>query len=137
MTVKRNSLHIAEIIYCLAFLLYLIGSSLTHIENGTELSLWLMSFAVVLSAIVTLLPLVGIKWLRLAPQGIRAGFWAARLLQGASWLSFGCAMFLRLRRALVPFHMWIALTTLLWAAWLLIFIYSRHAFSTPPAKRRR
>ena len=136
MSLKRKSLQIVEMIYCLAFFLYLIGSSLTHIENGTELTLWLMSFAVVLTAIVTLFPLAGIKWLRLAPQGSRAGFWAAMLLQAASWLSFGGAMFLRLRRVMHPFHMWITLTTLLWAVWLLIFIYSRHAYASPPAKRR-
>lgn len=124
---KRTSPHITEWLYCLSFLLYLVGSSLAHIENGTELSLWLMTFAVVLTVAITLLPLAGIGWLRLERQGSRAGFWAAMLLQITSWTSFSWAMFLRLGRNLPPFHTWITITTLLWAAWLLIFIYSRHA----------
>jgi hypothetical protein len=129
---KRSSLHIAEILYCLTFLLYLFGSALTHIENGAELSLWLMSFAVVLTASITLLPLVGVRWLRMKPQGCRIGFWVAMALQGISWISFSWAMFLRLRRVMEPFHRLITLTTLIWAAWLLIFIFSRYAFSGKP-----
>ena len=124
---KRPALHVAEWLYSLTFLLFLFGSSLSHIENGAELSLWLMAFAIVLSAATTLLPLAGIRWLQLRKQGCRAGFWAAMLLQGASWLSFFWAMALRLRRNLPPFHTFITVTTLLWAAWLLIFIFSRHA----------
>ncbi len=133
---KRYPVHSAEILYGLFFLLYLVGSSLTHLENGAELSLWLMSFAVVLTAAVTLLPLAGVRWLQMAPQGSRTGFWAAMLLQGASWASFTWAMFLRLRRDLPPFHRLIILTTLLWVVWLLVFIYSRHASSTMRGKQR-
>ena len=125
---KRQSPHIAEWLYSLSFLLYLGGSSLTHIENGAELSLWLMAFAVMLSAATTLLPIAGIRWLQMEKLGCRAGFWAAMLLQGVSWLSFFWAMLLRLRRNLPPFHTLIMVTTLLWAAWLLIFIFSRHAY---------
>lgn len=125
---KRSSFHIAEWLYSLTFLLYLYSSSLAHIENGAELSLWLMTFAVVLTAATTLLPLAGIRWLRLGVKACRAGYWAAMLLQGASWLSFFWAMVLRLRRNLPPFHTLIMVTTLLWAAWLLTLIISRHAY---------
>lgn len=129
---RRSSLQIAEWLYSLSFLLYLIGSSLTHIEHGSELSLWLMAFAVVLTIATTLLPILGISWIGLPKQGSRAGYWAAMLLQGASWMTYFWAMFLRLGRNLPPFHTWITLTTLLWASWLLLFIFSRHAFKTPP-----
>ena len=127
---KRPALHIAEWLYSLTFLLYLSGSSLTHIENGAELSLWLMTFAVVLTIATTLFPVAGIRWLQIEHRGCRAGYWVAMLLQGASWLTFFWAMFLRLRRNLPPFHTLITVTTLLWAAWLLIFIFSRHACRT-------
>lgn len=127
---KRAAPHIAEWLYSLSFLLYLFGSSLAHIENGAEFSLWLMTFAVVLTMATAMLPLAGIRWLRLNQQGWRTGLWMARLLQVLSWLSFYWAMFLRLGRNLPPFHTWITVTTLLWAAWLLIFIYSRHAHRT-------
>jgi hypothetical protein len=127
---KRQSLHIAEWLYSLTFILYLFGSSLTHIENGSELSLWLMAFAVILTAATTLLPVAGIRWLQMEQLGCRAGFWAVMLLQGASWMSFFWAMMLRLRRNLPPFHTWIMVTTLLWAAWLLTFIFSRRVYQS-------
>jgi hypothetical protein len=126
---KRKPLHIAEWLYSLSFMLYLFGSSLTHIENGSELSLWLMTFAVLLTASTTLLPIAGIRWLRLDQQGGRCGYRLAMLLQVLSWMTFGWAMFQRLGRNLPPFHTWITVTTLLWAAWLIIFIYSRHGHS--------
>ena len=127
---KRKPLHIAEWLYSLSFILYLLGSSLTHIENGSELSLWLMTFAVLLTASTTLLPIAGIRWLRLDQQGGRWGYRLAILLQVLSWMTFAWAMFLRLGRNLPPFHTWITITTLLWAAWLLIFIYNRHSHSS-------
>jgi hypothetical protein len=123
---KREPLHIVEWLYSLSFMLYLFGSSLTHIENGSELSLWLMTFAVVLTASTTLLPFAGIRWLRLDQQGGRWGYRLVLLFQVLSWMSFFGAMFLRLGRNLPPFHTWITITTLLWATWLLIYIYSRH-----------
>jgi hypothetical protein len=123
--VKRTKIHMAEWLYSLTFLLYLFGSSLAHIEHGTELSLWLMTFAVVLTISTTLLPLAGIRWLQLERQGSRWGYWISMLLQAGSWCSFAWAMFLRLGRNLAPFHTWIMVTTLLWASWLLVFIFSR------------
>lgn len=123
---KKTTLAPAEWLYSLSFMLYLFSSSLAHIENGSELSLWLMTFAIILTVAATLLPLVGICWLRLESQGSRLGLTIAMLLQVLSWISFFWAMFLRLGRNLPPFHTWITVTTLLWATWLLIFIYSRH-----------
>jgi Na+/proline symporter len=128
--VKRTSLHVVDWLYSLSFLLYLFGSSLAHIEHGSELSLWLMSFAVILTVATTLLPLAGIRWLRLEKQGNRWGLGIAMLVQVLSWMAFFWAMSQRLGRNLPPFDTWITITTLLWAAWLLIFIYSRHAHSS-------
>jgi hypothetical protein len=127
---KKTSLAPAEWFYNLSFMLFLFGSSLAHIEHGSELSLWLMSFAVILTVATTLLPLAGIRWIRLKRQGNRWGVGIALLLQVLSWMSYFWAMSLRLGRNLPPFHTWITVTTLLWAAWLLVFIYSRHAHSS-------
>jgi hypothetical protein len=119
-------------LYSFSFLLYLFGSSLTHIEHGSELSLWLMTFSVVLTMATTLLPILGIRWLGLSKQGSQAGYWVAMLLQMTSWMTYSWAMFLRLSRNLEPFYSWITVTTILWGSWLLIFIFSRHAFQTTP-----
>lgn len=130
---KRKCFSIPECLQCLSFLLYLLGSSLAHIQNGVELSLWLMAFAIVVSFAATALPWFGFHWLRLAPQGSRFGKAAALVLQISSWGTYGLAMFLRFSRNLPRFQTLIMVTTLLWAAWLLIFIYSRYACPTPSA----
>ena len=134
---KKPSLTFAEILYLICFLLFLAASDLTQIEHGTELSLWLMSFAVVLTITVTIFPWLGIRWLQIPPIGSRAGRWLARFLQFTSWGTFAAAMIQRWGRNMAPFYNWIALTSLLWALWLLVFIYSRYAFTTSDTLNKR
>ena len=122
---KRLSIHVTELIFIFCFLLYLAGSSLALFEHGTELSLWLMTLPFVITVASTVLPWVGIHWLQLEKKGCRGGIWLARILQVGSWATFIYAMYLRLYRQLPPFYTMIALTTLLWAAWLLVLILSR------------
>lgn len=121
---RRSPFPFASWLYSLAFLLFLVGSSLAHLENGSEISLWLMAFAFVLTAATTLFPLFGISWLK-APE--IATPWKrslVSLLQFVSWLNFGYAMFLRLHRDMPSFHTCLIAATLLWAIWILFFFYT-------------
>ena len=133
---KRSSIRIAEYLYIFSFLLYLLGSSITLIEHGIELSLWLMTFANLVTIVTTTFPWLGIHWLSLKEKGWRTGWWLSLILQVGSWGTFAYAMFLRLNRNLPDFYNFITLTTLIWAIWLILFIYSRHACtdSTPGDK---
>jgi hypothetical protein len=125
---KKRSFSFAEILYLLCFLLFLFASDLALIEHGAELSLWLMAFAVVLSIAATVFPWLGIRWLRIKPAGSRTGRGLAAFIQAGSWVTFGIAMVQRWGRNLNPFYWWITLTVVLWALWILVFIYSRYAF---------
>ena len=125
---KTSRFSIPELNYSLSFLLYLGGSSIAQSQNGIELSLWLMAFAVVISALTTTLPFIGFRWLKLPVQGSRFGRGTALFVQVCSWGSYATAMYFRLYRNLPLFHTLITITTLLWAAWLLLFIFSRHVF---------
>ena len=127
---KKATLTFPEILYLICFLLFLAASDLTLIEHGSELSLWLMSFAVVLTITVTVFPWLGIRWLQIPPIGSQGERWVARLLQFTSWGTFTAAMIQRWGRNLIPFYWWITLTSLIWALWLLVFIYNRYAFPT-------
>jgi hypothetical protein len=124
---KKNKLDLAEILYVACFFLFLFASDLTFIEHGSELSLWLMTFAAVLTISAALFPWLGVRWLRIPLKGSRFGRWAARLFQLASWGAFAAAMIQRWRRNLTPFYWWITFSSLLWALWLVIFIYNRYA----------
>lgn len=123
---KKLAISLAEIFQQAAFLLFLLGSSITHRFNGVELSLWIMTFGMVLSVSTTLFPYLGLRWLSFKPMGSRLGYRLALSMQVSSWLTYTLAMYFRLNRDLPAFHRWITFTTLLWAIWLLIFIYSRH-----------
>lgn len=125
---KKLSTQFPEWLYIFSFLLYLLGSSITLIEHGVELSLWLMTFAVVINLITTVFPWLGFTSLALKKKGSTFGHGLALFLQAVTSTSFGYAMFARLNRDLPRFYSAITLTTLLWATWLLIFIYSRHAY---------
>ena len=124
---KKSTIKISELLHILSFLLYLLGSSLTLIEHGIELSLWLMTFAIMISVVTTTFPWLGIRWLSLEKKGWQIGQWMSLFLQIGSWGTFAYAMFLRLNRNLPRFFTFITLTTLLWAVWLILFIYSRYA----------
>jgi uncharacterized membrane protein len=126
---RKNKIEFPELIKVFAFLLYLLGSSLTLINHGIEMSLWIMTFAVVINIAVNILPWLGFRWLALSKKGSKTGRWLASLLNIASWGSFGYAMYFRLRRNLPTFYTLITITTLLWAVGLLLFLYSRHAFT--------
>jgi Na+/proline symporter len=125
--IKNKTINFPEILTLFAFMLYLLGSSITLIQHGIELSLWLMTIAVLINILTTILPWLGFNWLALERKGSRIGYWLSVLVNFASWASFGYAMYLRLWRLLPQFYTMITVTTLLWAAGLIIFIYSRHA----------
>ncbi|HEY9122610.1 MAG TPA: hypothetical protein VIM80_06410, partial [Brevefilum sp.] len=124
---KKNTIEFPELIKVFAFLLYILGSSLTLINHGIEMSLWIMTFAVVINIAVSILPWLGFRWLALSEIGSKTGRWLALLFNIASWGSFGYAMYFRLRRNLPTFYTMITITTLLWAVGLLLFLYTRHA----------
>jgi len=133
---KKPAIRFAEILYLLCFLLFLFASDLAHNEHGSELSLWLMTFAVILTLAAAVFPWLGIRWLKIEPAGSRTGHWLTVMFQFASWGAFAVAMAQRWGRSLNPFHWWITLTGLLWAVWILIFIYTRYAFSTGDRPKR-
>jgi len=125
--IKNKTINFPEVLTLFAFMLYLLGSSITLIEHGIELSLWLMTFALLINILTMILPWLGFKWLALDRKGSRTGYWLSVLFYFASWVSFTYAMYLRLWRLLPRFYTLVTITTLLWAAGLIIFIYSRHA----------
>lgn len=126
---EKKNIAFSELIKIFAFLLYLLGSSLTLINHGIEMSLWIMTFAVVINIGVSILPWLGFRWLALTKKGSKTGAWLAFLFNIASGGSFGYAMYFRLWRNLPKFYTMITITTLLWAAGLLVFAYSRYAFT--------
>ena len=130
---KRRNVQFSEVLQVFSFFLYLFSSSLTLIQHGIELSLWLMTFAVVISTAITLFPFAGIRWMALDSRGCRTGRIVAVLIQFASWVSFGYAMLMRMSRRMDRFYAMVTLTTLLWAAWLILLIYSRHACAPKPS----
>ena len=123
---KNKAISFPEILRLLAFMLYLLGSSITLIAHGVELSLWLMAVAVAVNLFTSILPWIGFNWLTLEKKGSRTGYWLSILFQIASLVSFSYALYFRLWRILPRFYTLITITTLLWAAGLFIFIYSRH-----------
>ena len=124
---KKPTPGLPEILYLLCLFLFLFASDLAHFEHGSELSLWLMAFAVVLATTIRVFPWLGIRWLKIEPAGNRTGRWLATFFQVGSWTAYALAMALRWRRNLVPFHWWITLAALLWVLSMLIFIYNRYA----------
>jgi len=124
---KNKTISFPEILYICAFMLYLLGSSIALVAHGIELSLWLMSLAVLINLLTTLLPWLGFNWLAIEKKGWSFGYWLSILFYFGSWGSFAYAMYFRLWRILPRFYIFVVITTFFWLAGLLIFIYTRHA----------
>ena len=124
---KRLDFSLPEFFHTFSFLLFLAGSVMALIFNGIELSLWLMVFAIVTSLLTTVLPVLGFNWLKLSRKGCRGGWWLALVLQVISWGTYAGGMAFRVMRDTLNFKYLICATLFLWAVWLLILIYSRHA----------
>jgi signal transduction histidine kinase len=123
----KKTFELPELLYIFSFFLYLFGSSITLYRQGVELSLWVMTVALVINISTTILPWLGFNWLRFEKKGGNLGFWLAELLKIISWASFGYAMYFRLWRNLPEFYTLITITNLLWAAGLILFVHSRRA----------
>ncbi len=124
---KNKTITFPEVLYIFSFMLYLLGSSIALAEHGIELSLWLMTFAIFINFSTTILPWLGFRWLAIEKKGWSIGYWLSILFYFGSWGSFAYAMYWRLWRILPRFNIFIIITTFLWFAGLLIFIYSKHA----------
>ena len=100
-----------EIIYIIAYCLFLIGAAKSFRENGSKSSIWIMSCGVLLDVLISILPRTGIEFLRSEQEAMNAIIQFA-IIFGVIfvWILFPIAVFVWKKGKLPLFHFLIIFT---------------------------
>ena len=116
--------------YSIAYILFMAGACLAHIENGSELSLWIASFGLALDAALLTLSVLRTHKPRTNFKGITFNRKLAGLLHILALpiclLSFAA----RFMTQIIAFHWLLALSQALCSLSIIIFFFNRHTHQT-------
>lgn len=105
------------VVYIFVFLFYSLGSWLAFTQNGSELSLWILAFGLVLDAAMLFFDWVGAKY---APR-LGEGDLFSKVTRLLGFFLWGIAFFLRIIPKMDGFKI---ITGLALSVWLVFFIRS-------------
>ena len=117
-----------EIIYIIAYCLFLIGAARSFRDDGSAGAIRIMSAGVVLDFLVSMLPMLGVSSLKMDLAGSNAVITAAIILGFVVWLLFIAALLLRRTGRRKVFHAIIAVTEIAWFIDFITFLYGIYKF---------
>lgn len=117
-----------EILYIIAYSLFLAGASLSFRHNGSRLSVVVMTIGVTLDILVSMLPLLGVKALSMNVGGTNAVIMFGIALGFFVWLLYGVALVLRAKKRWRGYHVMIAVVEILWFIDFISFLYGLYKF---------
>lgn len=120
---------LAEILYSIAFSLFLIGAAKSFRENGSQPSVLIMGIAVMIDFLTAMLPLAGIEFLKMHIQGSNLAIAIGVILGFVVWMLFLLALLIKHKGKLPLYHSLITLTEILWFIDFISFLYGTYKFS--------
>ncbi len=117
-----------EILYIVAYSVFLAGASVSFRQNGSRLSVGIMTAGVVLDVLVSILPLMGVKALSMNVGGTNAAIVFGIALGFVVWLLYGVALVLRAMHKMERYHTVIAVVEILWFIDFISFLYGIYKF---------
>ena len=117
-----------EILYIIAYCLFLIGAAKSFRDNGSPRAIWIMTTGVVLDFLVSMLPMLGVSILKMDIAGSNAAIIAGITLGFLVWLLFIIALLVRKTERTKAFHVLIAATEILWFIDFITFLYGLYKF---------
>ena len=117
-----------EILYIVAYTLFLIGASLSFRQNGSRVSVVIMTSGVALDFLVSMLPLAGVKALSMNVRGTNAVIIFAIVLGFIVWGLYGAALVIRAKERWRSYHGMIAAVEILWFIDFILFLYGLYKF---------
>ncbi|MCX8043488.1 MAG: hypothetical protein N3B18_05105 [Desulfobacterota bacterium] len=117
-----------EIVYIIAYSFFLAGASLSFRQNGSTLSIIIMTIGVALDVLVSLLPLAGVKALSMNVGGTNAVIMFGIALGFVVWLLYGVALVLRAKTRWRAYHIMIGTVEVLWFIDFISFLYGLYKF---------
>lgn len=112
--------------YSIAYILFMTGACLAHIENGSELSLWITSFGLALDATLLALSILGTHKPRITFKDIPFIQKLAGIIHIIAPLVCLLSFALRFMTQITAFHWLLALSQILWSLSIITFFFNRH-----------
>jgi len=118
-----------EIIYILAYCVFLVGAAKSFRENGSKSSIWIMSCGVLLDVLISILPRTGIEFLQ-SGQEVMNMIIKFAIIFGVIfvWILFPIALFVRKRGNKALFHFLIVVIEIAWFIDFIMFLYGIYKF---------
>ncbi|NTW49613.1 MAG: hypothetical protein HGB19_07795 [Chlorobiales bacterium] len=117
-----------EILYIIAFSLFLIGAAKSFRENGSPRSVAIMGVAVLIDFLTAMLPLAGVEFLKMHVQGRNLALVIGILLGFAVWALFLVALLSKRKGKYPLYHRLITLTEILWFIDFIMFLLGTYKF---------
>ena len=117
-----------EILYIIAYCLFLIGGAKSFRDNGSPRAIRIMTTGVMLDFLVSMLPMLGVSILKMDIAGSNSVITAGIILGFAVWLIFIIALLARKAGRTKAFHILIAVTEILWFIDFITFLYGLYKF---------
>ncbi|ACF14149.1 hypothetical protein Ctha_1692 [Chloroherpeton thalassium ATCC 35110] len=123
-----------ELITAIAYVIFLIGASISFLTQGGKLAIWLLTLGVLLDFLTVALPSLGVSWLKMQLAGTNSTILAGIFLGILVWLLFAAALVFRKIEKIVAFHFLVILIEVVWFVDFLLFLYGIYKFPLSPLK---
>jgi hypothetical protein len=118
-----------EILYTIAYCVFLIGAAKSFRENGSKFSIGIMSCGVLLDVLISILPRTGLGFLQSGIGGTNTVMQFAIILGSIVWILFLVAIFLWKKGKLSLFHFLIVVIELAWFIDFFMFTLGIYKFT--------
>jgi len=117
-----------EILYIIAYCLFLAGAAKSFRDNGSAMAVRIMSAGVALDFLVSILPLLGVSFLKMDLKGSNGVIVAAIMFGFVVWMLFVAALLVRRAGKKRVFHILIGITEIAWFIDFITFLYGIYKF---------
>jgi hypothetical protein len=124
----RLLVELSQILYIIAYCTFMAGAARSFRDNGSSLSVWIMSAGVLLDFLMSMLPVLGVKALSSNLKGTNSVIIFAIAFGFAVWLTYVAALIVLKRGNKPLFHVLIAVVEISWFIDFISFLYGMYKF---------
>ncbi len=117
-----------QILYIVAYCIFMAGAARSFRDNGSTLSVWIMSGGVLLDFLMSILPVLGVKALSSDLKGKNGVIIFAIAFGFAVWSLYIVALVVRKKGSRPLFHALIAVVEIAWFIDFISFLYGMYKF---------
>jgi hypothetical protein len=119
---------LGQILYIIAYCTFMAGAAKSFRDNGSTLSVRIMSGGVILDFLMSILPVLGVKALSSNLKGTNGVIIFAIVFGFVVWLTYIAALIVRKKGNKPLFHLLIAVVEISWFIDFISFLYGMYKF---------